>query len=787
MFIELLIISQICFSDCWRVAVVFEERELFSGDILRNIHNTMKSEPPACYEPKSQAPSRLSYRKTAVLKWTKRNTVGVVSIFNNKKNPDIEDIIQSLEKYNISYINATNNCRKPCAENDNNIKSKLNDFKAIINDMFGQYIMHKTIVLRGYASEESPISMLLGNSGYPLLQIHLHNDIKNQTHHLYNVLKKFFAMWNMPDTNDDGRLMILLAPNKAVKDTILMLIEERMHGTRAKLLILDDPNNWDDVFSVSAAYIIDIIVVTETALDPGYFPLSVQLSSKVASSESNSKCYKKDDKSAWKKFGNRLLKRIVNNLPTCCIQNEKLYYLWRGYPSDNGTVILQPIATWSKNFGISTIDIIRQRESPVLRVAIKEYQPLIKLRKENDTLYLENSMCKAVLDYISRRMNMKYELLGIEGDWGTKENGSWSGAIKMVLDGDADIIPFLALTARRNDVIDFTHPLLIIQNGILVRKPQEPSRAFLFLRPFDKNVWIGIIVCLPVVSFVFYVVNRYSAYIYGKSSRCKIGLSSFSNCFWYVFGATLQQGGIYTPDSISGRMIAGTWWLATVVIFSTYSGNLIAFLTFPEAKWIVENIKDIINTPHLKIYMGKSAPIIEEMETSTTDLMNELHKQYSIRGEGVRMNSYTKKELRAGRAIYMDDIYHLLEIINKDFHRHGRCRFSIPHYRFYQLEMSMGLRRGSPYFRSFNQIIKELWQTGMLSHWHKKYSWIERKCQVTDTTLKGGGRNVELKDLQGAFYLLCLGLATSVLTIMIEQISRVIDKLKLRKKLRKIK
>ena len=56
----------------------------------------------------------------------------------------------------------------------------------------------------------------------------------------------------------------------------------------------------------------------------------------------------------------------------------------------------------------------------------------------------------------------------------------------------------------------------------------------------------------------------------------------------------------HSPRSVSGRIIGGAWWFFVMIIISSYTANLAAFLTMKRMVKPIESVDDLVKHPTIK-------------------------------------------------------------------------------------------------------------------------------------------------------------------------------------------
>ena len=101
------------------------------------------------------------------------------------------------------------------------------------------------------------------------------------------------------------------------------------------------------------------------------------------------------------------------------------------------------------------------------------------------------------------------------------------------------------------------------------------------------------------------LLRRFSPYEWDNPHPCneqEVLVNEFSLCnsMWFTVGSLMQQGSDLTPKSISTRMIAAMWWFFTLIMISSYTANLAAFLTVERMESPIESAEDLAKQTKIK-------------------------------------------------------------------------------------------------------------------------------------------------------------------------------------------
>ncbi|NXC56192.1 GRIK3 protein, partial [Aleadryas rufinucha] len=205
--------------------------------------------------------------------------------------------------------------------------------------------------------------------------------------------------------------------------------------------------------------------------------------------------------------------------------------------------------------------------------------------RKSDTALFGNDRfegyCIDLLKELAIILGFSYEIRLVEdGKYGAQdEKGQWNGMIKELIDHKADLaVAPLTITHVREKAIDFSKPFMTLGVSILYRKPNgtNPS-VFSFLNPLSPDIWMYILLAYLGVSCVLFVIAS-MLNVHGEAGTSS-GPSSARGQSWILCFPLRGHGGPSLIKTLSTRIIGGIWWFFTLIIISSYTANLAAFLT----------------------------------------------------------------------------------------------------------------------------------------------------------------------------------------------------------------
>ncbi|KAM8733165.1 glutamate receptor 1a isoform 3-T3 [Acanthopagrus schlegelii] len=261
--------------------------------------------------------------------------------------------------------------------------------------------------------------------------------------------------------------------------------------------------------------------------------------------------------------------------------------------------------------------------------------PYVMLKKNHEQLTGNDKYEGYIVELaaeIAKHVGYQYKLKVVsDGKYGARdpETKMWNGMVGELVYGKADVaVAPLTITLVREEVIDFSKPFMSLGISIMIKKPTKSKPGvFSFLDPLAYEIWMCIVFAYIGVSVVLFLVSRFSPYEWhaedyeeggepqsptqatasngvqqgqtpaqqnpNQQSPEQTNEFGIFNSLWFSLGAFMQQGCDISPRSLSGRIVGGVWWFFTLIIISSYTANLAAFLTVERMVSPIESAEDL--------------------------------------------------------------------------------------------------------------------------------------------------------------------------------------------------
>ncbi|CAG9818345.1 unnamed protein product [Phaedon cochleariae] len=342
-----------------------------------------------------------------------------------------------------------------------------------------------------------------------------------------------------------------------------------------------------------------------------------------------------------------------------------------------------------------------------------------------------------------------------------KSTGKWNGMIREIIDGRADLaITDLTVTSERESAVDFTMPFMNLGISILYRKPEPvPPSLFMFASPFSFYVWLLLGISYFIVSLSFFVMGRLSPSEWQNPYPCVdepeylVNQFTIRNSFWFTMGALMQQGSELAPVAISTRTASGVWWLFVLIMVSSYTANLAAFLTVETLVTPFNDIDELAAQQEIKFGAKKNGATANYFRDSNLTKYKQVWS-YMVHHPELMMDSNEDGVVKVENENYA----FLMESTTIEYVTERHCTLARVGGLLDDKGYGIAMKRYSPYRNDLSTAVLQLQEKSILTGLKIKW-WKEKRGggRCASKSEAGEATPLDLKNVGGVFLVLFIG------------------------------
>ncbi|XP_066861339.1 glutamate receptor 3 isoform X4 [Anser cygnoides] len=350
--------------------------------------------------------------------------------------------------------------------------------------------------------------------------------------------------------------------------------------------------------------------------------------------------------------------------------------------------------------------------------------------------------------------------------------------VTTILRADIAVAP-LTITLVREEVIDFSKPFMSLGISIMIKKPQKSKPGvFSFLDPLAYEIWMCIVFAYIGVSVVLFLVSRFSPYEWHLEDSTEEPRDpqnppdppnefGIFNSLWFSLGAFMQQGCDISPRSLSGRIVGGVWWFFTLIIISSYTANLAAFLTVERMVSPIESAEDLAKQTEIAYGTLDSGSTKEFFRRSKIAVYEKMWS-YMKSAEPSVFTKTTADGVARVRKSKGKFAFLLESTMNEYIEQRKPCDTMKVGGNLDSKGYGVATPKGSALRTPVNLAVLKLSEQGILDKLKNKWWYDKGECGAKDSGSKDKTSALSLSNVAGVFYILVGGLGLAMMVALIE-------------------
>ncbi|XP_032308641.1 glutamate receptor ionotropic, kainate 2 isoform X4 [Drosophila ananassae] len=240
---------------------------------------------------------------------------------------------------------------------------------------------------------------------------------------------------------------------------------------------------------------------------------------------------------------------------------------------------------------------------------------------------------------------------------------------------------------------------------------------------------------------------------------------TLKNSFWFAIGALMQQGSDLYPRATSTRIVGGCWFFFCLIIISSYTANLAAFLTVERMISPIESAADLAEQTDISYGTLEGGSTMTFFRDSKIGIYQKMWRYMENRKSSVFVKTYEDGIKRV-----MDGNYaFLMESTMLDYAVQRDCNLTQIGGLLDSKGYGIATPKGSPWRDKISLAILELQEKGIIQILYDKW-WKNTGdvCNRDDKSKESKANALGVENIGGVFVVLLCGLALAVVVAIFE-------------------
>ncbi|XP_054930222.1 probable glutamate receptor [Dermacentor andersoni] len=179
--------------------------------------------------------------------------------------------------------------------------------------------------------------------------------------------------------------------------------------------------------------------------------------------------------------------------------------------------------------------------------------------------------------------------------WSSRRStGEWGGPLGMLERNESDITAHPVIPTADRLTVGTPLPAYVYSNPRYYAGTPNAymTSVFGYLMSFDLEVWLGLLLCWPLVSAFISLI---------EAARSPLSFrDTITDNLFDILGIMMFEGTVRPVRDAVGRVMFAVWWLAVLVLMNSFQGTMKASMSVKTPTERLETFHDVAERPHLK-------------------------------------------------------------------------------------------------------------------------------------------------------------------------------------------